>query len=80
MKGNKIIAFFTIVFSVAVIALAMCQLFGVWEKAIYIQEPLLGIILILQAVQSWRTNRRLALFQLATAGFILCAAAVILLF
>ena len=80
MKNNKIFQILVIVLSIAVICLASIQLLGIWENAICIFEPLIGTILLLQAVQLWNQNRKVAIFQLCGAVFILCVAVYILLF
>lgn len=67
-----------IIISTAVMVLALCQLLGIWKDAVYVYEPLLGIVLILQAVLTWNTNRKTALFQLGAAVFVLCVAVFIL--
>lgn len=79
MKTNRKIAIPIIILSVIIIILAMCQLFGVWKNAIYVYEPLTGIVLILQAILLWNTNRKIAILQLVAAVFILLAAVCILI-
>ena len=74
---DKILSASSIVVGVAVIALAMVQLFGVWSKAGYVYVPLMGVNLLLQAYAQWKPNRKVAVFSLCAAVFVLaCAAAV----
>ncbi len=56
--------------SVSVIILASLQLLGIWEKAINIFEPLLGVLMVTQAVLQWRRNKKVAVFSLCVAIFI----------
>lgn len=79
MKGNKKITVPIIIISIIIVVLALCQLLEIWKDAIYVFEPLMGIVLILQIILFWNTNRKVALIQLAVAVFILCVAAYILL-
>ena len=67
-----------IILSVAVIVLAALQLFGIWEDAINVYEPLIGVVLLLQAKLFWKKNRKIAVVQLCAAGFVFICAFVIL--
>ena len=75
---DRIINALIIVLSVAVIALATLQLFGVWEDSINVYEPLIGVVLLLQAKLFWKKNREMAVIQLCAAGFVFICAFVIL--
>lgn len=78
-KPDKIINVLIIVLSVAVIALAALQLLGIWENSINIYEPLIGVVLLLQAKLFWKKNRKIAVIQLCAAGFVFICAFVILI-
>lgn len=78
-KPDKIINVLIIVLSVAVIALAALQLLGIWENSINIYEPLIGVVLLLQAQLFWKKNRKIGVLQLCAAGFIFACAIVILI-
>ena len=67
-----------IVLSVAVIALAALQLLGIRENSINVCEPLIGVVLLLQAIYHWKKNRTVAIISLCAAGFIFACAIVIL--
>lgn len=75
---EKFISILIIPLSVAVILLAMLQLLGIWEKSINVYEPLIGVILLLQARLLWKHNRKIAIFQLCAAAFVFICAIVIL--
>ena len=77
---DKIVSASGIVVSVAIIALAIIQLFDVWSDAGYVYVPLMGINLLLQAYVQWKPNRKVAVSYLCAAVFVLvCAAAVYIL-
>jgi len=75
---DRIINVMIIILSVAVIALASLQLLGIWENSINVYEPLIGVVLLLQAVYHWKKNRRVAIISLCAAAFIFTCAIVIL--
>ena len=56
--------------SVSVIMLAFLQLLSIWENAINIFVPLLGVLMLTQGVLQWRKNKKLAVFSLCAAIFI----------
>lgn len=64
---NKIASCVIIFCSVLIIVLAMLQLFGVWENAPYLYMPLMGINFLVQTFSYWKTNRRIAIFNLIVA-------------
>lgn len=77
---DKIVSVSGIVVSVAIIALAIIQLFGAWSDAGYVYVPLMGINLLLQAYVQWKPNRKVAVFSLCAAAVIFaCAIAVYVL-
>ena len=76
---DRIINALIIILSVAVIALAALQLLDIWEDAIIVYEPLVGVILLLQANLFWKKNRKIAVIQLCAAGFVFICAFVILI-
>lgn len=77
-KKKKILSYATIVFSLIVLIFSALQLFNVWDKAIYVAEPLLGVILALQAVQYWHKNKGIAIILLCAAAFMFIVAGVVI--
>ena len=75
---DRIINVLIIILSVAVIALAALQLLGIWENSINVYEPLIGVVLLLQAKLFWKKNRSVAIISLCAAGFVFICAFVIL--
>lgn len=76
---DRIINVLIIILSVAVIVLAALQLLGIWENSINVYEPLIGVVLLLQAQLFWKKNRKIGVLQLCAAGFIFACAIVILI-
>ena len=75
---DRIINVLIIILSVAVIVLAALQLLGIWENSINVYEPLIGVVLLLQAKLFWQKNRKIAVIQLCASGFVFICAFVIL--
>jgi len=75
---DRIINVLIVILSVAVIALAALQLLGIWDDSINVYEPLIGVVLLLQAKLFWNKNRKIAVLQLCAAGFVFICAFVIL--
>ncbi len=77
---DRIINVLIIIFSIAVIVLAALQLLGVWKNSINVYEPLIGVVLLLQAIYHWKKNRTVAVISLCAAGFVFaCAIAILVL-
>ena len=74
---DKIVSASGIVVSVAIIALAIIQMFDVWSDAGYVYVPLMGVNLLLQAYVQWKPNRKVAVFDLCAAVFALAWAAAV---
>ena len=74
----KILTIFGLIISVTIVVLALMQIFNVWDKAINVFEPLLGVLMIIQAIENWKTNRLTAYFSLFVAIFIFIVAIIIL--
>ena len=74
----KILTIFGLIISVTIIVLALMQIFNIWDKAINVFEPLLGILMLIQAIENWKTNRATAYFSLFIAIFIFLIAIIIL--
>lgn len=56
--------------SISVIILACLQLLGIWEKAINVLEPLVGVSMVTQTILQWKKNKKVAAFSLCVAIFI----------
>lgn len=74
----KILTVIGIIISIIVIILAMMQMLNIWDKAINVFEPLLGILMLIQAIENWESNKSTAYFSLFVAIFIFIVAFIIL--
>jgi D-alanyl-lipoteichoic acid acyltransferase DltB (MBOAT superfamily) len=81
MKNNSVIrnliTVFSIMISIAVIIFAALQIAGVWDGAINVLVPLLGLNLLSQAYTQWDKHRKVAYFSTATAIFILICSVIV---
>ncbi|MCM1404664.1 MAG: hypothetical protein NC133_04180 [Prevotella sp.] len=73
----KILTVIGLIISVAIIILSFLQIFDIWDQAIKIFEPLLGVMMLIQTIENWQTNRKTAYFSLFTAIFIFIGAILI---
>lgn len=69
-KVEKVLIIMRIIISIVVIVAAMLQLLKVYDKAINLAVPLLGVLLIVQSIQEWKTNRGVAILGVCSAIFI----------
>ena len=78
--ADKFMLIVRIVASILVVVFASLQLFGVWDKAINLAAPLMGVVLLIQSVQDWKKQRGVAIFGLCAALFIFGCAIVVWFF
>ena len=77
---HKIVSTISILTSLAVIVLAVLQIFGILQTAGRIYVPLMGVTMLCQAYLLWNTSRKVAYYSIGTAVFIfICAIAVFLI-
>ena len=75
--SHKIITMFSVIVSLAVLTLAILQIFEIWTQAINLCVPLMGVNLLCQTYIQWNTSRKTAYFSLGCAAFVFaCAIAV----
>ena len=74
----KIMTIIGFIISITVIILSLIQIFDTWDKAINIFEPLLGVLMLIQTIENWKTNRSTAYFSLFVAIFIFIVAIIVL--
>lgn len=75
--SHRIITVFSVAVSLAVVTLAILQMFGIWTQAINLCVPLMGVNLLCQTYTQWNTSRKSAYFSLGCAVFVFaCAIAV----
>lgn len=68
--SNRIMLIVRIIVSICVLIFAALQIFGVWDKAIHLAVPLVGIVLLIQSIQEWKQQRGVAIFGFCAALFI----------
>ena len=74
---HKVITIFSVIVSLAVVTLAVLQIFDIWTQAINLCIPLMGVNLLCQTYMQWNTSRKTAYFSLSCAVFVFaCAIAV----
>ena len=74
---HKVITVFSVIVSLAVVTLAVLQIFEIWTQAINLCIPLMGVNLLCQTYMQWNTSRKTAYFSLGCAAFVFaCAIAV----
>ena len=75
--SHKTITVFSVIVSLAVVTLAILQMFDIWTQAINLCVPLMGVNLLCQTYMQWNTSRKTAYFSLGCAAFVfVCAIAV----
>lgn len=77
---DKVITIVSLASSSLVLVFAILQIFNIWDKAINVVIPLMGITMLCQAYTFWNKSRKVAYFSIGAAVFILlCAIGVFLL-
>ena len=79
-QSDKFMLIARVAVSVFVVLFAALQLLGVWDKAINLAAPLMGIVLLIQSAQEWKQHRGVAIFGLCAALFIFGCAIVVWFF
>ena len=69
-KFDKAIIIIRIIISIIAIVIATIQLLGIWDNAINLAVPLLGVLILLQSIQEWKTSKSIAILGLCSAVFI----------
>ena len=78
-RGNiGIVQVLGIAVSVAIVVLAVLQLFGVWKDSAYIYIPLLGFNQLGLAYGQWEHNRKISWFSIRSAAVIFICYIVVL--
>ena len=75
--SNKIIRVFAIAVSLAAAVLAIVQILGVWDKAINVCCPLLGIEMLCQTYLQWNVSRKIAYCNLASGVFVVICSVIV---
>lgn len=77
---HKVVTIASMLISLAVIVLAILQIFDIWTQAINVLVPLTGVTMLCQAYTQWNISRKVAYFSIGVAVFVfICAIAVFFL-
>ncbi len=76
---SKILTIIGFIISIIVIILAILQIFNVWENSIYVFEPLTGVLMLIQAIEHWKKDKRTAYISLFASIFLIAVAIFIFL-
>ena len=74
---DKVIAVGRVVVAFGIIVVALLQILGVWERAINLLLPMMGVELALQATQEWKSRRRVAVISVCCAVIVVACAVTI---
>lgn len=76
----KIVNVISIVSSIAVLTLAIMQIFDIWAQAANLYVPMLGVVMLCKAYTEWHKDRKIAYISLGVAVFVFaCAIAIFIL-
>jgi len=67
---QKVVTIISILASLSVVVLAALQIFDIWEQAINVYMPLMGVTMLCQSYMQWNNSRKIAYFSIGTAAFI----------
>ena len=77
---HKVVTIASMLISLAVIVLAILQIFDIWTQAVNVLVPLTGVTMLCQAYTQWNISRKVAYFSIGVAVFVfICATAVFIL-
>ncbi|MBE6634274.1 MAG: hypothetical protein E7620_08055 [Ruminococcaceae bacterium] len=77
---HKVVTIISIIASLSVMVLAVLQIFEIWEQAINVYMPLMGVVMLCQGYVQWSNSRKVAYFSIGTAVFIFICAMIVFLF
>ena len=75
--SHKIVTIISILASLSVVVLAVLQMFDIWNQAINICVPMMGVTMLCQAYMQWNTSRKVAYFSIGSAAFIFICAIIV---
>ena len=74
---HKVVTIVSILASLSVVVLAVLQIFDVWDQAIDVFMPLMGVTMLCQSYMQWNNSRKVAYFSIGTAAFIFICSIVV---
>ena len=76
---HKVLTIISVLASMSIVVLAILQIFNVWDRAINVFMPLMGVTMLCQSYMQWNNSRKVAYYSLGTAAFIFICSIVVLL-
>ena len=73
---HKVVTIISVLASLSVV-LAVLQMFNVWDQAINVFMPLMGVTMLCQSYMQWNNSRKVAYFSIGTAVFIFICAIIV---
>lgn len=67
---EKVLSIIGIICSTSILIIGSMQILGVWKTAIKVFEPLLGLLMLIQAIQSWEKDKVVTILSLCASIFI----------
>ena len=64
---EKVLNIISSICSIIIIILVFMQILGIWKTAINVFEPLLGVLMLIQASRNWKKNKVVAILSLCAA-------------
>ena len=74
---QKVVTIISVLASLSVVVLAVLQIFGIWDQAINVFMPLMGVTMLCQSYMQWNNSRKVAYFSIGTAAFIFICSIVV---
>ena len=74
---HKVVTIISVLASLSVVVLAVLQMFDIWDQAINVFMPLMGVTMLCQAYMQWNNSRKVAYFSIGTAVFIFICAIIV---
>ena len=74
---QKVVTIISVLASLSVVVLAVLQMFNVWDQAINVFMPLMGVTMLCQSYMQWNNSRKVAYFSIGTAVFIFICAIIV---
>ena len=74
---HRIVTIISVLASLSVVVLAVLQMFDIWEQAINVFMPLMGITMLCQSYMQWNNSRKVAYISIGTAAFIFICAIIV---
>ena len=75
--SHRIVTIISVISSLSVVVFAILQLFDIWNSAINICIPMMGVLMGCQTYIQWNNDRKVAYFNLGATIFIFICTVVV---